>query len=295
MRVKQTLSSWIREVLTDTEKEGPVKLIALCHMLSGGRDVELDSVKFGYKQWNPDELGKRFQGKAESYSQDLQGVQRFCLMAFFSHKGEGSDEMITDEEPKARHPFAISSVSYEDGGLDSEGPTPTGLVQQSMRHSEAAVQMGMRMMSVAFDNMAGMQRMLVEENRALRQENAEAINIIKAVILDKAANDKAAVIQQLQFQRDTEERKQWMHLIAPLANTILGHEIFPQGMVDVSLVEGIVESLSPDDIKMLAAKIPPEKWGPFAQRAQKLLESKRIEEAEVKQIAAGQDPVKELE
>ena len=140
---KQALADWIREALDDPDKEGPCTALSLVHVTgtSGGPFYEeIHTVKIGSKAYDPHALDKMFMHKAQSYAQELTGVQSFCLFAFYNNLSE----------PGAKHPLRISG-ELDFGGLATEGPTESGKTSQNMRLTEAIVQGSFRQNTVTFD------------------------------------------------------------------------------------------------------------------------------------------------
>jgi hypothetical protein len=264
MARKVTLSQWIREALTDSEKDAPISMMSLIHMV-GAAEREIHSVKFGNKQWTDTELGQMFQHKAESYCQEIPGVQQFCLLAFYGN----------DPEPQARHPFLINGET-DFGGMATEGPTPNGMWAQGLRHLEVSTQLMLRQVGTLFETSNRTIELLGKQNHELMKENRDAINVVKEMLMDRANNAHQHTMQELEYQRSTEERKRWLSFAPPLINTILGKELFPQSTADTALIEAIADAISEEDIAKLAGVLKPELWGPLASRFGDVLQKKRL-------------------
>lgn len=265
---RQSLRSWINEALTDFDKGKCTGLF--CHHTIGAAKKEIHHVKLDAgKQWSADELAEVFEGKAKSYSQDLPGTQLFEMEAFYEGRST----------PEAFHPFRVEGETmYAMGGTDS--PDGKGLVQQAMRHTEA-------MTSLAYSALAENNRLLQGLANQLgaalldsRKAELDAVGIVKDLVLERGENAHKRRMEQLQFERQTAERKKWLQFAPPLINTILGRDIFPQNTEDTALIEGLCENLTEEHIKKLAGALPPEYMGPLAARIQKFLDKKREERAE---------------
>src|SRR5580692_8440731 len=124
-----TLEQWIREAMTDEDKEQPCSAFSLMHMSPNGNATkEVHSVQLAGKAWEAPKLAIFFQSKAEGYAQDLGGIHTFLLHAFYG-----------EPEPRATHPFKIIDGELSSGGASqytAESPDAKGLVQQLMRHLE---------------------------------------------------------------------------------------------------------------------------------------------------------------
>jgi len=276
------MDSWIAEALTDPDKE-PRKcsMISLVHMV-GQIQKEIHSTSFkGGRSWTAEQLATMFNGKAQTYCQDIPGVQSFQLLAFYG-------ESTTAE---AFFPFMVN-VSTEFNGLATEAPTDTGQKQQTMRHNEMLLQQVYRRQQTLDEfstRLISMQAGIIQN---LTQENRDAFTIVKEMLMERALSDHKHKMDQLQFERETTERKKWLSFAPPLLNTLLGRELFPQGTADTALVESIADSLTQEDIMKLASSLKPELWGPLAARMHAYMEKKSKEDEQLKQISqyASSDP-----
>ena len=262
VRRRQTLESWIAEAKIDPDKEKPVSMMTLVHMV-GQAEREIHTVRFGGGIREDKELAELFQGKAEGYCQDIPGVQTFCLLAFYG-----------GNEPEARHGFSIN-VEQDFGGLATEGPHAQGLTQQAMRHSEAIVQMAFRQTAMLFDTTQRTMAMLTEQNAKLMLENHDAIEIVRKVMFEKVTDERQHEQNMLKMKRETEERKKWLSFAPALINTVLGREVFPQSTADTALIETVVDNLTEENIMALAKVMPPTLWGPMAARFEGVLRQRR--------------------
>lgn len=267
---KQTLEGWIHEAMIDSEKD-PITQLSLIHIAAA--EIEIYTVKFGSKQWTPAELSQIFRHKADSYSQDIAGVQTFCMYAFYGK-----------QEPEARHPFTVNGAT--DFGLSTEGPDAKGQMMQGMRHLEAATQMNLR--SIA--TMVGAQQQLIEtlvrNDLETRKENRELIGILKDVVLTQAAKTHEHRMSELEYERSSKERAKWIGFLPGLVNNILGKEVFPQSTEDTALLETIADSLDEGQLQKLAGTLKPEVLGPIAKRFEKHFEKRKSEQTQAKQLAA---------
>lgn len=278
-RRKQSLSDWIQEALTDPDKSGKCTAMSLCHMV-GETQHELHSVTFGSTPWEPSKLASLFQGKAESFSQDLPGAQTFVLLAMY----EGSSE------PQAKHPIMIAGNSDFDGLL-TEGPHEKGLLQQMMRHNEAIVGAAFLHNRVLFEQSAKMLETLGEQNHRLMNENHEAIGAIKELLMAEATKAHEYKMTEIKEQRSTQERNKLLGMAPALLNTILGKEVFPQESADSAIMDTLAENLTQEEIMTLSRTLRPEIWGPLAARLGTALERKEKIRATGTEILLHKDAV----
>jgi hypothetical protein len=274
---KQALESWIHEALTDADKEKPCSAFRLVHMVgSGEREVHIP--RLGSKQWLARDLAQLFRHKAESFCQEIAGVQTFCLLAYYEK-----------DEPEARHPFLINGDN-DLHGLSTEGPDEKGLRMQGMRHLEALTQLNHRSIAHAIDTLANLNQSLMRENLEVRRENREGFTLVKELLAAQALNRHEFKMKELEFERSTEERKKWLDFAPSLVNTILGSEVFPQSTEDTSLLESIADSLSEEDLMKLSSVLKPEVLGPIAARFEKHFKAKKLKGASATKLLKSKSP-----
>ncbi len=246
---RQSLESWIAEVLSDTEQDpGPAgnnlcHMISLVHMQGGQNQVEVHNYKVGGKKFTENEIGKLLRGKAEAFAQDLAGTQTFWLLAFYG----GANQ------PGAKHPFTVTGE--EDRALGAtEGPTGQGLVQMAMRHAEMTAQLGFRQQAMLFQQSQNMIEFLARENHTLKSENQDMFGIFRQMAMETATANDERQAKHLAFQRATDERKALLKFAPALVNTITGKEVFPESTADTALVETIADVLDEKMMMSLAGR-----------------------------------------
>ena len=99
MALKLSLDAWIRECLSDPDKQTPLTMIALVHH-RGDVEQELHSTKLPDRgaQIDPLDMANMFMHKAQAYAQELPGVQTFSLLAFYG----GSNQPLSRQPSTAR-------------------------------------------------------------------------------------------------------------------------------------------------------------------------------------------------
>jgi len=274
---RKTLQTWIAEAKVDPDKEKPVSMMTLVHMV-GQAEREIHTVRFGGNPREDSELAQLFQGKAETYCQDIPGVQSFCLLAFYG-----------TNEPEARHTFIIN-VEQEFNGLATEGPHAQGLTQQAMRHSEAIIQMSFRQTAMLFDSTQRTLAMLSDQNVKLMQERNDAYEIVHKVMLKDITDSREHDEKMAREAQAAEERKKWLSFAPALLNTILGREVFPQATADTALIETIVSNLDEKSIMKMAEVVPASLWGPLAARFETSLRNRRLLREENSKAFGDEDP-----
>lgn len=282
------LGRWIREAMTDEDKDGKCAMLMLVHISAGG-DKEVHTVRFGNRKFDPENLGTLFRRKAEGYGDELPGVQQFCLLAFYQPEG---GEIRT--EPEARHPFTVNGAT-EFGSLATEAATPQGIVQQTMRHNEALAQTYLRGNANLVDAMSNMISQQQNTISKLLEENHHAVEAVKTIILERVADDHKNRMEQLTFQRGTLEREKWIGLLPSLANSVFDKEVFPVAHQDTALLEAAALHMSEEQFQMLGTILPPTLWAPLQQRFAQILADRRKKEERIAELSAGVRPELELE
>lgn len=250
----QSIQSWIEEVANDPAKSKPCTGFALSHVVGTTRK-EVDSVLFGSKSWTTEELAKRFKYKADNHASELPGVQYFELAAFYG-----------TTEAQAFKTFRINGALEYDG-ISSEGPTGQGMFQQGMRHLEAMTQATFRKDAHMFETMKEVVDIVTKRYHEASVELRDATQIVNQLVREKIESEVKQDKERLEYERSTQERKMWLGLLPPLANTITGREIFPQSFADSKMVEAIIDSLDEEQIAQLGGILKPEQMAIFANRA----------------------------
>lgn len=275
-----TMGQWITQALLDPHKDGPCTALVCMHKTGGG-DVEVYGVKLAKgQQWDGEVLATLFREKAEHHVQDISGSQRFFILAFYNRS-----------EAQARLPFVVNNSAELTNG-ETEAPNAEGMRAQTMRQSEAAYQFWARQVTENSRITLEINDSLSRENRELRSENRDAVSVIKDIILQQAANSHQFRMKELEYARQTDERKMLMRYGGAILNDITGKEIIPQPVADTNLLELFFEKIGEDQIKQLGGVLPPELMGPLAARATSYFKQKNEAESQASKAVEGRtDPV----
>lgn len=278
---RKTLDSWIADQLSvkdEEDKHVPLVMLSIVHV-QGQTELELKHTKLNQaKQYTGSELADIFMGVADAYSQDLPGAQFFKVYAFH---GES-------KTPTAIHPVRVAGQTGPDGGLVTEAPTAEGRMMQKMRHEEGFMALIFRQTQVLFDASSRMIATLGENNAKLQHETNEAYEIVREMSNERIELGHDKRMKELEFERSTAERQKLMKALPVLANQITGRNIFPQETEDTALVEMLAAAITEDQVKMVAAALPPEVAGLLMQRFKVALERTRKEKEAVEAISKEQ-------
>lgn len=277
---KQSLADWIREAMTDTEKTGPCRAISCVHK-NGTTEREIDAVRFGGRTWKEEDLAARFEGKAESYSQDLLGLQEFCLFALY---GESN-------QPEAAHPFTIQGQNGVEAGFGTFTPDAKGQVMQRMAIDQSLVSINYRQTSVLFEAQTRLIELLGGKLANALDDNHDLFDLCKEMILKAADKEHEHRMAELQFMQAADTRKKLLAMAPALANQFTGKEIFPQSTADTAIVEGLLDKLIelPDGTLPLVLNqlgISAEAQGAVMLRAKQYAERRAQEATDAKELVA---------
>lgn len=279
---KKPMDVWIREAMTDPDKDAEITSIVLVHMV-GGTPKPIHKIQFGKgKSYQPDTMASVFRGNAESVCQALSNTQIFQLMAFYGNRSE---------------PEKFMSFSMP-GGADmdettSEPPTEDGQRRQMMRWDNnllTQVYRRQNMLDETFIKVLQQQNQMVamqnERIRGLMEENMEAVAIVKQIMVEQETKTHEHRMSELEYHRKTQEREKLLKMAPPLINRITGREVFPQATEDSAIIEAVAEHLPMEKVMELAGSLPPEVVGMLMSRFSQAIEKKQKEAEERKRLAA---------
>ena len=285
----KTLDQWITETLSDTRehpesgKEGPCTALALVYVQPTGGVKELDPIRLTGKTWKPKDIAERFKGKAETFAQDMGGVQSFQILAFFGTR-----------EPQAFHNFKVVDGELAHGGEDrhvKESADATGLVAQAMRHSERIQEQFMQLAQGFVQRAdAREERMAIREEKS-REELNDAYAIVREMIMSTKKAEFDMEIAKLKYARDSANQASMMAQAPALINTISGQEVFHMSVADKNLVDSLCERVTPEQVDglVLAGIITEDLASPLKHRIGQWREeqAKKVEALKTLPIASG--------
>lgn len=267
--MRQTLASWMHEVLA-TEDERCIGF-SLVHY-NGNQQIELRAIRSGSKPIDPKETASQLNRFAETHAAGIAGVQQYEIQAFF----EGSDE------PKARYPMRKAG-DVEVGGIGTEGPTPTGLLSQLMRHNEALVRLHVQRDSEVTLMLERTISRLATQNERLQAESLDAITFAKQMMLDTTEIEFKRMRAMDNFQTIKQLKQKALELAPAAINLLAGKDVIPQGVADESIFNMLAETLTEEQAMALANVLTPEQLTPIAMRLQRAQQLKNQQaEAQVK-------------
>lgn len=281
MAFQKSLEKWIEGILNEKIENRPLTAISIVHLQGGTVEKEIHSMKLtDGTDYNPKSLATTFQGRIETDSQNLIGVQQYVIYGFYGEKSQW----------QSRFPYTIEGEGGgKFNGLNTESPDARGMTQQGMRLTEAIVK-------GTFGTMANMQHFqhqfmseLATENRQLRQENRDAFNIIKEVMLEQTKLNHEQRMKEMEMQASL-EMKRMLYKAAPvLVNQITGKEVFPQSTEDTALIEMLAEKIDPETLPAMLQMlgVPAAAQGALMARMTRYLQEKRETEERIRKVTGG--------
>ena len=265
--MRQTIRQFIAECLLVSEKQDLYGLkrcsgFSLVHN-RGGQQVELKTIKTGNRAWDTKELAQLFDSVAENFAGGVPGVQQFTLNGFYDDQ----------DQPQSFYPFRKSG-EQEGDGITTEAPTGSGPQSQMMRHYEADRRITTQFQNSLFTFMSKEIERAEKRIEHLEKEQHEAVALAKAAIFEQAEKQHERRVEILKLERSQKDRETVMRLLPPVANRVLGKEIFPQAVADTALVEHLASTLTEGQVKQLAGILSPEQWGLLADRFLRVLDEK---------------------
>jgi hypothetical protein len=285
----KTLESWIKEAISDSDKEKPCSALACVHKKEGGGTKEVHSRKLEGKTHTPSDLADLFKGKAESFAQDLGGIQKFELQAFYG-----------TNEAQASHTFTVvDGEVLVDGHRRNinESPDGQGIVAQSMRHTERAYEAMNLMAAQTMAFASARLEKAADREEKLQLEVSDAYTIVRDLLMKQADKNHEHEMAKLEYARKTEERGHFFRLGPALVNTASGREVFPQATADTALLDSLAEKVDPKMLEHLTSMglLPAELAGPLTIRLTEAVRKKDAEREAIKEatknlVPASPDP-----
>lgn len=260
--IASLIDSWI--VYKD-ERNRPCALLVLMHQ-NGNKAVEIAKFPIGSARPSTgEEIWGYFKGRAETHAQELPGIQYYNILALC----EGSQEPFSQQSFK-------EGGAEDSHGLATEGPTPTGIVQQMMRHTEAMARTSTQFSGELFTHMTNMIGRLTDQNEKLMDRHTEVLDLAEKILLERASDTFKKEIEIRTHDRNTKLMTEFMEVAPALINTVTGKEVFPQSSADKVLIDKLADSLTVDQVQGLSMLgLPPELTGLVMARLEKRMKEQR--------------------
>jgi hypothetical protein len=269
-RKRVTVEQAIKDALADADKGKPCSAISLMYVKGMGQE-EIHTKQLTGEPQSAEQLAQFFISRASGYAQDLPGISNFRLVFFY-----GSNE------PQAAFPFTVVEGELTAGGdipYSKHEPTPTGLLGQLMKHNEV-------IMSMSNDLVKTYAVASVAREAEMRKEVMEAQMIVRDVIFNMRKEAHEARMEELKFQRESQERAMLGKALPSILAQLTGRDITTEAHADSELIDAIATKVSPEQIKQLMAMgiIPQEVGALLVARFAKAIEKQKQEAAAIKAL-----------
>lgn len=279
MARKQSLQQFFEFALSDPDKPKALSMIALVHKV-GMRDEEVFSCAVGDGGRSPDplKLAELFQSRADTYAQELPGVQMFQVLCFY-----GEDQRTHGN----RYIIAVNNnQDPTQNGLWTENPDAQGQTMQRMRHTEWGMQQIFNRQATLDNYSLRMIEMMTAYQGKLMHENAEAYGIVKEMMMGKIADDREFQIRVMKEKEGAHTRQALMTAMPALINNITGKEVFPESAEDTAIISAIAENVEEEHLPFIKSILPQPVVALLMPRITKELEKKKLEADALKKYTA---------
>lgn len=257
----RNMQTWLRECLYSVVEgdDGAQRFarVVVRQLTKGNKKGEeafsVDVPKKAGDDWC-DTAALEIHGKLQNEVASLGGLQKYVLYAY--HSGDY-------ETHTARFIVRLQGVTDEDeeNGLDSEGPDKTGLVSQSMRHTEASNRTLVAMVQSlvgTFQSTVSRQSAMIEK---LLDDKVATIELIQEMQSDKDNREAKAMTAKAKA-RGVEQLVGRLGVLLPaMANRVAGKPIFPvEDSAMMMMVRALFTSMAanPDRLEKLMGMLSPE-------------------------------------
>jgi hypothetical protein len=274
---RQTMKGWIIETLNDLERDGKCTRIVLSHLVAQGR-VEIHTQKFApTASYLPESLAELFTGKADVHCQDIKGLSRFVLDAYWK-SNERESSFPFQREGQVDHASLYAHEATSEGRKAELENGLIGLMFKQINKVNDLMMQNMEMMQRERGQFYDHRVNMLRENN-LYYENVK--ELAARVSIDTHNRD----MEKLQMQRKLELEKQVMKAIPVVTNMVTGREVFPQSTVDTEIIESIAESMTPEYLQVLSLiDMPEEKKGVLMHRLNQAMEKRMAQQQYAKQL-----------
>jgi hypothetical protein len=244
----ERIEKWVRKQLTDPSitNDGERKVLAFAVMhTTVGVAKEVETFKLGSKPIEPKQIAERLSGiiddHAEGISREESGshVEQYEIKTFFSDLPDHPQGCLT----VSRKTAMALMPSAESGSSASEPPTPQGMARQDMRQKEGWMQFTLEMVARTYSAQVNIINALSARNAKLEDENYDAVELAKEMILEKAAIQGNNQIALEEAKLKGEQWKKILELGPHIVNRVAGREILPTEVANASMFKAIVADL----------------------------------------------------
>ena len=279
-RKRMSVEEWVTSALAETPEGKSCTAITLLHMKGlGGQSEEVKSRPISGPQ-NPADLAEFFMARASGYSQDLPGLQDFKLLAFYGTNTPGDTFLFTMSDGKQVARTEAMNAHHE--------PTPTGTLQQTMKHLENMTSLCLQSITQTQTMMNGILGMWAKEREDIRRTEIETIGIVRHATLSMLKERQDTRIMEIQAAQEMQTRKLVADAVPHLINRWTGREVFSEVANKAKMFDELALSTTPQDLEMLVqiGRISREKALVLSAQFAAVVEEKRREMEALQKVPA---------
>jgi hypothetical protein len=249
------IEKWVRKQISDPmiTGEGERKVLAFAVMhLKAGIAREVETVKLGSKPVETKMLAERLSGIIDDHAQGMareesgSGVEQYEIKTFFSDLPDQPQGCFT-----VSRKTSMAIMPAAEG--TSEPPDQRGMLRQDMRQKEGWMQFTLEMVARTYSAQVNIINALSARNAKLEDENYDAVELAKEMILEKASIQGQNQIALEEARLKAEQWKKILELGPHLINKVAGREILPTEVARASMFSAIVKDLVKADAKQTEA------------------------------------------
>jgi len=248
------IDAWVRKQMTDPTitNEGERKVLAFTVMhTTSGVSREVETFKIGSKPVETKVLAERISGIIDDHATGIagtesgSGVEQYEVRTFFSDLPDQPVGCLT----VSRKTSMGLMPRPEPGSSASEPPTPQGMLRQDMRQKEGWMQFVLEMTARTHAAQAQIITSLSARNAKLEEENFDAIEMAKDMILEKATIQGQNQVAIEEARLKAEQWKKLLEIGPHIINKVAGREVVPTQVAQASMFDAIVKDLVKADAK----------------------------------------------
>lgn len=230
---RQSAEEWVRRCLLDKDKGAPCTAFALVHIQGGGHTTEIHSKPLPDKVpiETAESIAETLESIATNHAEGLPGSQQYQMLAFYGGR----------KTAQAFRPFLRQGYT-ELEGLATESAGPQGVMAQSMRHLEAKGMAYIKGVTSLLDAQTRYIEVQMLRENGLRHENAQLFGAFKDLLMAEMQTRHDRRMEELAYQRSSEERRMMLKAVPGLVNTVAGKEVFPQNVEDSFTMDALIEA-----------------------------------------------------
>lgn len=254
MNGQRELHDWLFERVSTVEEDGPLMIVSVGHCSASGQVQELHSINrknAGTIPWDDprafaERVAEMMYNGARRFAAGLQGTQQMALSTVHTGENAGAKQTIRQLPflvPGAMHAGAL-------GPLGQDAPTPAGVLATGTRWAEIAIQGAIAKDASLAQLMGGLFKDLLTRLDNVEKRGDERGQALFTLLVEFHKQMTAAQWRVLGM----EVVKRATPMLPAIIGTATGTDA-PQ-LTEPSFFDAMVESVPPEQLKMMIAGLP---------------------------------------